>query len=500
MDRPLKSSLKILTCAPRPPTCLKRGVIQLGFLQRTVPAKVESASKLQAQGFLPYSTHLPPIAFACQGSRSYKDLSLSLSLSLSLTHTQTHTQRHTPSHTPSSPMLDSSKVGSVGTQSPDVQFRETDGEFLKQQARIWLEAVLGERFDKETSLADVLVDGEILLRVSTVIRNLLRKHADADGEPVSPKSMFPEASFYGKHSGKYLPYSNVDSFLKVCQKLGLTGVDLFSPPDVVEKKDIRRVCSCIRALSKKARARHILEVPEFDYVTHSSVSMPREFVGSLRDSLRQASANNSPSNVRGEENTPDKVGLSPLRMKRPASGLSIAQADSPTSAVSDQLGKEPARSLNFDGSDDTVSAGQQQSVIDPDTPPVAEEDSGFSSGSRSVALSDDEKGPPESSCFDDAGEDYGVDKSLGNSASAEPYSVESSLSEGALHQTMDRGHVSSYHSFKALQEKDNTTSEVVTCFELELGNVIVGLVLVWKWFGGVRGPINWHMVVPCAVV
>lgn len=350
-------------------------------------------------------------------------------------------------------MLDSSKTKIAGTQSPDVQFRETDGEFLKQQARIWLEAVLNERFDKEMSLADLLVDGEILLRVSTTIRSLLRKHADADGEPFSPKSMFPEAeaSFYGKHSGKYLPYSNVDSFLKVCQKLGLTGVDLFSPPDVVEKKEIRKVCSCIRALSKKARARH-LEVPEFDYVTHSSVSMPTEFVGGIRDSLRQASANNSPSNL-----TPDKVGLSPLRMKRPASGSSLAQADSSISEISGALGKEPSRTLNFDESVDATSRSQQQSVIDPDTPPVAEEDSGFSSGSRSAAVSDDEKGPPEGSFSD---EDYGAERSLDTSVSAELHSVEAPQNEGMLHQTLDRAYVPSDHSSKGVQEEGDTAPEV----------------------------------------
>lgn len=178
------------------------------------------------------------------------------------------------------------------SQSPSpLHFRESDVEFLQQQARIWLEAVVGERFDEDTSLADLLADGEILHRISLTIRALLQRHSD--GEPASPKSLFPEASFYGKHSGKYLPYSNVDSFLKVCQKLGLTGVDLFSPPDVVEKKDVRRVCLCIRALSKKARARQ-LGVPNFDYVTHN-IAMPTEFVGNLRDYLTQTDkATNSP--------------------------------------------------------------------------------------------------------------------------------------------------------------------------------------------------------------
>ncbi|KAL0449892.1 UNVERIFIED_CONTAM: protein OPAQUE10 [Sesamum latifolium] len=55
-----------------------------------------------------------------------------------------------------------------------------------------------------------------------------------------------------KSSGRYRPYSNVDSFLKICKILGLSGIDLFSPSDVVEKKNVRKVCICLRALSKKA--------------------------------------------------------------------------------------------------------------------------------------------------------------------------------------------------------------------------------------------------------
>ncbi|MCO5586255.1 hypothetical protein L7F22_040194 [Adiantum nelumboides] len=265
---------------------------------------------------------------------------------------------------------------------------------------------------------------------------MLRKYAD--GEPVSPKYMFPEASFYGKHGGKYLPYSNVDSFLKVCQKLGLAGIDLFSPPDVVEKKDIRRVCLCIRALSKKARARH-LEVPEFDYVTHSSVSMPTEIVGGLRDSLRQASANNSPR----DRETPDKVGLGPLRMRRPASGLSLAETDTEEGA------KEPARSLNFDK---TYSGDQQQSVIDPNTPPLLEENSGFSSGSRSLGLSDDERAPPERSSFDDANEDSTTGNNLDTSAPTE--------GPGNGSASLDGAHAFSDESSKALQKAVDTSSEM----------------------------------------
>ncbi|PWA91142.1 Calponin homology domain-containing protein [Artemisia annua] len=86
-----------------------------------------------------------------------------------------------------------------------------------------------------------------------------------------------------KSSGRYRPYSNVDSFLKVCKVLGLSGVDLFSPSDVVEKKDTRKVCICIRSLSMKARSKQ-LKVPDFDVVT-KTVAMPTDVVGCIRRSL-----------------------------------------------------------------------------------------------------------------------------------------------------------------------------------------------------------------------
>lgn len=352
-------------------------------------------------------------------------------------------------------MLDRSNADSSAAQSPDVHFRETDVEFLKQQARIWLEAVLDERFDGETSLADILADGEILHRISMTIRSLLRKHVD--GEPVSPKSLFPEAAFYGKHSGKYLPYSYVDAFLKVCQKLGLTGVDLFSPPDVVEKKDIRRVCLCIRALSKKARARQ-LEVPNFDYVTHSTtVTMPTELVDGLRDSLRQASASSSPSSLRSMENkeTLEKVGLSPLRLKRSiGSGLSGGQGEFSSSEFSEEPGKEPARPLLFeenDGARDSLSAALHQrssdSVIDGDTSPAAEEDSGFLSGSRGIVLSaDDEKACLENFSIEgqqDAVHNSSVVKHLDSSDTTEWSSPKASLNESILCKSLDRDYLSS---------------------------------------------------------
>lgn len=46
-------------------------------------------------------------------------------------------------------------------------------------------------------------------------------------------------------------------FWQICKILGLNGIDLFSPSDVVEKKNIRKVCICLRALSNKARSKQL---------------------------------------------------------------------------------------------------------------------------------------------------------------------------------------------------------------------------------------------------
>lgn len=176
--------------------------------------------------------------------------------------------------------MDSCSTGS----STGSNFRELDVEFLQTQAKIWIEQVLEKRFDDEETVVDLLADGEILFKVSKIISELMRRRF---GAKIDSPDTFPEATAFAKHGGKYLPYSNVDAFLKVCQKLGLTGIDLFSPPDVVEKKDIRRVCLCIRALSKKARSRH-LDVPDFDVVTHGFF-MPTDMVDSIRKYLEKTS-------------------------------------------------------------------------------------------------------------------------------------------------------------------------------------------------------------------
>ncbi|CAL9054639.1 unnamed protein product [Musa banksii] len=185
---------------------------------------------------------------------------------------------------------DSPEVVRVSEASPESSFRELDDVFLQTQARIWLGEVLHIRFDEETPIADLLADGELLFQVSKVVwKMLLKKHVELK----SSKIFIYERTSFAKHDGKYMPYPKVDSFLKICQILQLTGVDLFSPSDVVEKRDTRRVCMCIRSLSKKARLKN-LSVPDFDVVTYT-IAMPTDLVGGIRRSLEQSRCSSSSS-------------------------------------------------------------------------------------------------------------------------------------------------------------------------------------------------------------
>ena len=51
---------------------------------------------------------------------------------------------------------------------------------------------------------------------------------------------------------------------QVCQTLGLAGIDLFTPSDVVEKRNVRKVCMSIRSLSKKAGMMQLNVSPRFE--------------------------------------------------------------------------------------------------------------------------------------------------------------------------------------------------------------------------------------------
>ncbi|XP_028785099.1 uncharacterized protein LOC114741009 [Neltuma alba] len=178
------------------------------------------------------------------------------------------------------------------SSSSESSFRELEDAFLQTQTRIWLGEVLQIRLDENLVISEVLADGELLFQVSKVVwRLLLAKHTDL--RHIKAFQHLPFAS--KENSGRYRPYSNVDSFLKICKILGLTGIDLFSPSDVVEKRNTRKVCMCIRSFSKKARSKNV-NVPDFDVVS-CTITMPKNIVGCLRRNLEssQSSLADSPT-------------------------------------------------------------------------------------------------------------------------------------------------------------------------------------------------------------
>ncbi|KAG8097895.1 hypothetical protein GUJ93_ZPchr0013g36429 [Zizania palustris] len=179
----------------------------------------------------------------------------------------------------------------VDQASPASSFRELDDAFLQTQTKIWLGEVVHLTFDEAVIVADLLADGELLFQVSKVLWNrLLRNNKE---QLKQSKVYIYERTSSGKSNGKYTPYPKVDSFLKICQILGLAGIDLFTPSDVVEKRNVRKVCMCIRSLSKKAWMMH-LNVPDFDVVTRT-IAMPNYIVGGIRRSLEQPQCSSSGS-------------------------------------------------------------------------------------------------------------------------------------------------------------------------------------------------------------
>ena len=185
-----------------------------------------------------------------------------------------------------------------GGQSTTGHFRESDMDFLRAQAREWLEAVLGEDFDDDTSLEDLLADGSLLYRAAQHIKedSKFPGYSESASHPASGSP-----SVDRRNSFKYQPYASVESFLKVCKEVGLQDLDVFDSSDAVDKKDIRRVCVCLRRLSKKGRTLGI-QVPDFDNVKDTLVTpskMPREAVRRTQESLQKSSSRSSRSGVNG---------------------------------------------------------------------------------------------------------------------------------------------------------------------------------------------------------
>ncbi|KAL1539026.1 mitogen-activated protein kinase kinase kinase [Salvia divinorum] len=238
-------------------------------------------------------------------------------------------------------------IESSPSSSAESSFRELDEVFLQTQTRIWLGELLNTRLDEDLALPDLLQDGEILFQVSRVVWDFLMtkcmelRHLKHKYGPFASK----------KSSGRYRPYSNVDFFLKVCKILGLNGIDLFSPSDVVEKRNIRKVCICIRALSKKARSKQ-LSVPDFDMVTYS-VTMSTDMVGVLRRSLESPqctfSSSSSYGSLKGSKTKLKKTNLFSADIRDGDSSSSDESDEAESRYMGENSFSSPSNFDNADG-------------------------------------------------------------------------------------------------------------------------------------------------------
>lgn len=177
----------------------------------------------------------------------------------------------------------------ASSASAESNFRELDDAYLQTQARIWLGEMLQIRFDEQTDISDLLADGELLYEVSEVISRMLPVISGGDESQIKVYDRKTLAT--NKSTQRYMPYYNVDSFLRMCKDLGMDGIDLFTPSDVVERRNTRKVCMCLRSLSKKSRLRD-LNVPDFDSVT-CTLAMPTDMVEGIRKSLEMSQSSSS---------------------------------------------------------------------------------------------------------------------------------------------------------------------------------------------------------------
>ncbi|CAI5457919.1 unnamed protein product [Closterium sp. Yama58-4] len=161
-----------------------------------------------------------------------------------------------------------------------------DEQYLESQARRWLSQTLSRTLPVDKPLSDLLGDGEILLELACLVQQLLAPDVPPSASvPLTPAAAADAADGAAEGGGGgvsaggdssssanrgcsseesgdvaggsgfkrayWHACTNVERFLKVCRRVGLRDVSLFTSPDLVDGRDVRRVCLCLRTLSKR---------------------------------------------------------------------------------------------------------------------------------------------------------------------------------------------------------------------------------------------------------
>ncbi|GJP55370.1 hypothetical protein CLOM_g14336 [Closterium sp. NIES-68] len=235
-----------------------------------------------------------------------------------------------------------------------------DERYLESQARRWLSQTLSRSLPADKSLSDLLGDGEILLELACLVQQLLSPDPSAaagapltldfdaapPANPPAPSAAAPAAS--GERGGgggsggarKSSPSgssseesereggfkraywhacTNVERFLKVCRHVGLKDVSLFTSPDLMDRRDVRRVCLCLRTLSKR-----LVGIRDFDGILVTASS-------SARQRLISSSSSFGPSSSFSHSSFPDAC--APPSSLAPPARLARSATTAPSSAA-----------------------------------------------------------------------------------------------------------------------------------------------------------------------
>ncbi|KAG4304119.1 hypothetical protein PORY_002483 [Pneumocystis oryctolagi] len=103
---------------------------------------------------------------------------------------------------------------------------------FEQEARDWIEQVIGEKLDQSKNLIDNLHDGTVLCKVANAIG--------------------PHQVRYKVSDMPFVKMENIAAFLSFVQKLGVPNYDLFQTIDLYERKNPYQVIQCIHSLSRYA--------------------------------------------------------------------------------------------------------------------------------------------------------------------------------------------------------------------------------------------------------
>ncbi|XP_059158834.1 myophilin-like [Physella acuta] len=116
---------------------------------------------------------------------------------------------------------------------------------LEQEARLWMEAVLGEPLapDEDSSVPLGMDKFQAVLKDGVTLCKLINK--------IKPGSMTKKVNTSKKMP--FLQMENVSNFLEACEKLGVSKTDLFQTVDLYDKMNMVQVVNCIFALGRKAQ-------------------------------------------------------------------------------------------------------------------------------------------------------------------------------------------------------------------------------------------------------